>query len=72
MLMYHYFGPLARKILKQGVTKNMLICRAYITLKDGTRLYAKDVGKKAFCWEVSEEEYKEYLEKKQNKKDKQE
>lgn len=48
----------------------MLICRAFITLKDGTRLYAKQVGKKAFCWEVSEEEHKEYLKKKKNDKDK--
>lgn len=47
----------------------MLICRAFITLKDGTRLYAKQVGKKAFCWEVTEEEYKAYLEKqKKNQK----
>ncbi|WP_179194343.1 hypothetical protein [Bacillus thuringiensis] len=42
----------------------MLICRSYITLKNGTRLYAKSVGKKAFCWEVTDEEHKEYLEKK--------
>ncbi len=23
---------------------------AYITLKDGTRIYARDYGKKAFCF----------------------
>ena len=27
-----------------------LIFTAFITLKDGTRLYAKQVGKKAFCF----------------------
>lgn len=27
-----------------------LICRPWITLKNGQRLYAKNVGKKAFCW----------------------
>ncbi|WP_176538677.1 hypothetical protein [Bacillus cereus] len=42
----------------------MLICRPFITLKNGTKLYAKSVGKKAFCWEVSDEEHKEYLAKK--------
>lgn len=45
----------------------MLICRAYITLKNGQRLYAKQVGKKAFCWEVTEEEHKAYLEKRKKK-----
>lgn len=30
----------------------MIICRAWITLKDGRRLYAKDLGKKAFCWDT--------------------
>ncbi|MEW9576411.1 hypothetical protein U9K47_13515 [Bacillus toyonensis] len=42
----------------------MLICRPFITLKNGTKLYASSVGKKAFCWEVSDEKHKEYLEKK--------
>lgn len=48
----------------------MLVCSAYITLKNGQRLYANQVGKKAFCWEVTEEKHKEYLEKKKKKKDK--
>lgn len=26
------------------------ICRPWITLKNGQRLYASSVGKKAFCW----------------------
>jgi hypothetical protein len=26
------------------------ICRPYITLKNGQRLYASSVGKKAFCF----------------------
>ncbi|MBQ7884013.1 MAG: hypothetical protein IJ320_06645 [Phascolarctobacterium sp.] len=29
---------------------NNLIFTAYITLKDGRRLYAHQVGKKAFCF----------------------
>ncbi|MEI9966149.1 MAG: hypothetical protein WDN67_00515 [Candidatus Moraniibacteriota bacterium] len=27
-----------------------MICRAWITLPDGTRRYAKDYGLKAFCF----------------------
>ncbi|MDA2235065.1 hypothetical protein PDM89_18500 [Bacillus cereus] len=41
----------------------MKICRPFITVK-GRRIYAKDVGKKAFCWEVTPEAHKAYLEKK--------
>ena len=29
-----------------------LICRAYITLRNGKRLYANSCGKKAFCFYV--------------------
>ncbi len=29
----------------------MKIFSPYITLKDGTRIYAKDYGKRAFCFE---------------------
>ncbi|MCT1904134.1 hypothetical protein [Oceanobacillus sojae] len=47
----------------------MLICRAFITVK-GRRIYAKDVGKKAFCWEVTPEKHQEYLEKKKKEKEK--
>jgi len=28
------------------------ICRPWITLRNGRRLYAKDCGKRAFCFEV--------------------
>ncbi|MEC1275275.1 MULTISPECIES: hypothetical protein [Bacillus] len=51
----------------------MKICRPYITLKNGQRLYASSVGKKAFCFEVTEEQHKAFLEKKakaKKKKDK--
>jgi hypothetical protein len=46
----------------------MVICRAFITLKNGQRLYASQVGKKAFCWEVTEEENKKYHQEKKKKK----
>lgn len=42
----------------------MLVCTPYITLKNGQRLYASQKGKEAFCFEVSEEQQKKYLEKK--------
>ncbi|WP_201717031.1 hypothetical protein [Rossellomorea arthrocnemi] len=45
----------------------MRICRPFITVK-GRRIDAKSVGKKAFCWEVTEEEHKAYLEKKAKEK----
>jgi hypothetical protein len=38
---------LARRILKKGGVA-MYIFRTSITTKDGTKLYAKDYGKKAF------------------------
>jgi hypothetical protein len=31
-----------------------LICRPYITLKNGRRLYAAHYGKSAFCWRAKE------------------
>ena len=31
------------------------ICRPFITLKNGTRLYASQCGKKAFCFWVKEQ-----------------
>ncbi|MDQ1236710.1 hypothetical protein QE450_004208 [Paenibacillus sp. SORGH_AS306] len=46
----------------------MMICTPYITLKNGKVLHASTVGKKAFCFEVSEEKQKEYQEKKKNRK----
>lgn len=27
-----------------------MVCRAWITSPDGTRIYAKDYGKRAFCF----------------------
>ncbi len=32
-----------------------IICRPFITLRNGKILYASSVGKKAFCFEVDEE-----------------
>lgn len=32
-----------------------LICRPWITLKNGVRIYAKDHGKRAFCFYVDAE-----------------
>lgn len=49
----------------------MKICRPWITVK-GVRIYAKDRGMKAFCWEVTEEEHKAYLENKEKEKKKNE
>lgn len=31
-----------------------MICRPFITLRNGRRLYAHEVGKTAFCFEVDE------------------
>lgn len=31
-----------------------LICRPFITLRNGRRLFAHEVGKTAFCFEVNE------------------
>ncbi|SER00121.1 hypothetical protein SAMN05216232_3922 [Virgibacillus subterraneus] len=44
----------------------MVICRPFITVK-GRRIFAKDVGKKAFCFEVTPEQHKEYMKKKKEK-----
>jgi len=44
----------------------MKICRPWITVK-GVRIYAKDRGLKAFCWEVTPEEHQAYLDKKKEK-----
>lgn len=47
----------------------MLICRKFITRKDGTRVFASQLGLQAICFEVSEEQHQAYLDKK-TKKDK--
>jgi hypothetical protein len=44
----------------------MRICRPFIT-RNGVRIYARNHGLKAFCWDVTEEQHKAYLEKKKNK-----
>lgn len=31
-----------------------MICRPFITLRNGRRLFAHEVGKEAFCFEVDE------------------
>lgn len=48
----------------------MLICRPFITLKNGKRLYAYEKGLEAFCFEVTPEQHKKYLEKKEKDKNK--
>ncbi|MGG4549680.1 hypothetical protein ABER02_18195 [Rossellomorea marisflavi] len=48
----------------------MKICTPFIT-KNGVRLYASTFGKKAFCFDVTEEQHKAYLEKKAAKAEKQ-
>lgn len=48
----------------------MIICRPFITLKNGKRLYAHEKGLEAFCFEVTPEQHKEYLERKSKEKEK--
>lgn len=45
----------------------MIICRPFITLRNGRKLYAHEVGKKAFCWEVSPEKEEAYKQKQAEK-----
>lgn len=47
----------------------MRICRPWITV-NGVRIYAKDKGLKAFCWEVTPEQHEAYLAKKKKEKEK--
>lgn len=49
----------------------MMICRPFITLRNGKRLYAHEKGLEAFCFEVTPEQHKAYLEKKEKEKQKQ-
>ncbi|MGI6684901.1 MAG: hypothetical protein ACOX47_05360 [Bacillota bacterium] len=47
----------------------MKIFTSFITLKNGRKLSAKEVGLNAFCFEVTKEENETYLKKKKlNKK----
>ncbi len=48
----------------------MMICRKFITRKDGTRVYASQLGLKAICFEVSDEDHKAYLDRKNKDKKK--
>jgi len=41
----------------------MTVYTKYITLRNGQRIYAADYGLEAFRFEVTPEEYQEYLEK---------
>jgi hypothetical protein len=53
----------------RGEVINMKICRPWITVK-GVKIYAKDRGLQAFCWEVTPEEHQDYLDKKKKEKEK--
>lgn len=46
----------------------MMICTPFITLRNGKRLYAHEKGKEAFCFNVSEEQHKEYMKRKEANK----
>jgi hypothetical protein len=49
----------------------MLICRPFITLRNGKIIYAHQKGLDAFCFEVSDEKHSDYLKrKKQEAEDK--
>lgn len=68
--MYHYSGSSARVLYKKAEEiDNMLICRPFITLKNGRRLYAHEKGLEAFCFRVTPEQHQEYLERKKKEKD---
>jgi hypothetical protein len=67
LLKYHNVGAPDKKNNKSGVIALVRICRPYITRKDGVRVYAKDLGLKAICWEVTEEENRAYWEKRKAK-----
>lgn len=46
----------------------MLICRKSIRRKDGTIVTAAQLGLKAICFEVSEEQHQAYLEKRKRRR----
>lgn len=50
----------------------MKICTPFITLRNGRRLFAHEKGLKAFCFEVTPEQHKDYLEKKEKRRKKEE
>lgn len=39
-----------KKVTESSVEDKIWICRPWITLPNGQRLYASSVGKKAFCF----------------------
>jgi hypothetical protein len=48
----------------------MKVYTKYITLRNGRKLFAHEVGKEAFCFEVDDEEHQRYLDKKSEEKEK--
>ncbi len=46
----------------------MTVYTKYITLRNGRKLYASQVGKKAFCFKVEDKECQNYLDKKHDEK----
>ncbi|MEK3935906.1 hypothetical protein MKY41_11315 [Sporosarcina sp. FSL W7-1349] len=48
----------------------MMICTPYITLRNGKRLFAHEKGLEAFCFEVTPEQHKKYMEKKAKEEEK--
>ena len=47
---FHTFSDSSEKNLMEKCDQAEMVFTAYITLKNGNRLYAKQVGKKAFCF----------------------
>lgn len=60
-------GPLQDIKLRREMIK-MMICTPYITLRNGKRLFAHEKGLEAFCFEVTPEQNKKYMEKKAKEK----
>ncbi|GIO38853.1 hypothetical protein J41TS12_37140 [Paenibacillus antibioticophila] len=57
-----------KKNNKKGLMFNMLICRKSIRRKDGTVVTAAQLGLKAICFEVTDEQHQAYLDKKKKEK----
>ncbi|OMC63532.1 hypothetical protein BK121_26750 [Paenibacillus odorifer] len=55
--------------IKLRERREILICRKSIRRKDGTIVTAAQLGLKAICFEVSEEQHQAYLEKKKAEKE---
>ncbi|WP_284281155.1 hypothetical protein [Limnobacter litoralis] len=39
-----------KELFEHDIDDHVIICRPWITLRNGKRLYAWQVGKKAFCF----------------------